>query len=88
MNDLNKCTQRKVGTVNRMVRVMCYATLMLAGVGISTVTLGADSSVEQVINSTVPTMFLNSGAPGMVIAVVRKNDLIIQGYGETIANSD
>jgi len=87
MNDLNKCTQRKVGTVNRMVRVMCYAALMLAGVGIPTVTLGADPSVEQVINSTVPTIFLNSGAPGMVIAIVRKGDLIIQGYGETSAGN-
>lgn len=39
--------------------------------------------LEESIGLTGPAMFLVSGAPGMVLVVVRDQDVVIEGYGET-----
>ncbi len=43
----------------------------------------ADSLLQEAIGLAGPAMWLESGAPGMVLAVVRGEDSIVAGYGET-----
>ncbi|MDH2384435.1 D-alanyl-D-alanine-carboxypeptidase/endopeptidase AmpH [Bradyrhizobium sp. CER78] len=42
-----------------------------------------DLALRDAVTMTGTAMFLNSGAPGLVLAVVRGDDSIVQGYGET-----
>jgi D-alanyl-D-alanine-carboxypeptidase/D-alanyl-D-alanine-endopeptidase len=39
--------------------------------------------LEEAIGLAGPAMFITSGAPGMLLVVVRGRDTVIQGYGET-----
>ncbi|KWV52963.1 beta-lactam-binding protein [Bradyrhizobium macuxiense] len=42
-----------------------------------------DLALRDAVTMTGTAMFLNSGAPGLVLAVVRGDDSVVQGYGET-----
>ena len=39
--------------------------------------------LKESISLTGPVMWIDSGSPGMVLVVVRGNDVVIEGYGET-----
>jgi D-alanyl-D-alanine-carboxypeptidase/D-alanyl-D-alanine-endopeptidase len=39
--------------------------------------------LKESIDLTGPAMWISSGSPGMVLVVVRGNDVVIEGYGET-----
>jgi D-alanyl-D-alanine-carboxypeptidase/D-alanyl-D-alanine-endopeptidase len=39
--------------------------------------------LKEAISLTGPVMWISSGSPGMVLVVVRGNDVVIEGYGET-----
>jgi D-alanyl-D-alanine-carboxypeptidase/D-alanyl-D-alanine-endopeptidase len=47
----------------------------------------ADALLQEAIGLGGPAMWLESGAPGMVLAVVRGEDSIVAGYGETAKGS-
>ena len=63
---------------------MMVAVLALPQTGMAADTL---PPLEQSIGIAASQMFLDSGAPGMIIAVVRKSDVVILGYGETQAGN-
>ncbi|MBY0378480.1 MAG: serine hydrolase, partial [Gammaproteobacteria bacterium] len=69
--------------IARMSRIVLYTGIFISAIVISTNTLAADLPLEKTITSALTALFANSGAPGMVIAVVRGDILLIQGYGET-----
>ncbi len=43
----------------------------------------ADLALQDAVSMAGMQLYLNSGAPGLIIAVVRGGDTVIQGYGET-----
>ncbi|AEC19452.1 beta-lactam binding protein AmpH [Pusillimonas sp. T7-7] len=48
----------------------------------------ADLALTEAVSMAGMQLFLDSGAPGIVIGVVRGDDTVIQGYGETAPGSD
>ncbi|MGH8816934.1 MAG: D-alanyl-D-alanine-carboxypeptidase/endopeptidase AmpH, partial [Achromobacter pestifer] len=42
-----------------------------------------DLALQDSVSMAGMQLFLNGGAPGLLIAVVRGDDVVIQGYGET-----
>src|SRR3546814_12018023 len=48
----------------------------------------ADLALTEAVTMAGMQLFLDSGAPGIVIGVVRGDDTVIQGYGETAPGSD
>lgn len=49
--------------------------------------LATDLALRDAVSMTGTAMFLNSGAPGLIVAVVRGDDTVIQGFGETSPGS-
>ena len=47
----------------------------------------SDLALRDAASMTGTAMFLNSGAPGLIIAVVRGDDTVVAGYGETAPGS-
>lgn len=47
----------------------------------------ADLALEDAVSMAGMQLYLNAGAPGLIIAVVRGDDVVIQGYGETAPGS-
>ncbi|MBO9354747.1 D-alanyl-D-alanine-carboxypeptidase/endopeptidase AmpH [Bordetella petrii] len=47
----------------------------------------ADLALEDAVSMAGMQLYLNAGAPGLIIAVVRGDDTVIQGYGETAPGS-
>ena len=56
------------------------AILLLA---LAAMPAGAHSLLRESVGLAGPVMWLESGAPGMVLVVVHGNDTVIEGYGET-----
>src|SRR3546814_5998794 len=48
----------------------------------------ADLALTEAVSMAGMQLFLDSGAPGIVIGVVRGDVTVIQGYGETAPGSD
>ncbi|WP_447122733.1 D-alanyl-D-alanine-carboxypeptidase/endopeptidase AmpH [Glaciimonas sp. GG7] len=66
-----------------MSKVKLHTGIFISAIAISTSVMAAALPLERTITSASTSIFENSGAPGMVIAVVRGDALIISGYGET-----
>lgn len=47
----------------------------------------ADLALQDAVSMAGMQMYLNGGAPGLIIAAVRGNDVVVQGYGETAPGS-
>ena len=46
-----------------------------------------DMALDNAVSMAGMQLYLNAGAPGLIIAVVRGDDVVIQGYGETAPGS-
>jgi D-alanyl-D-alanine-carboxypeptidase/D-alanyl-D-alanine-endopeptidase len=70
------CT-RRAGKLQALRRIAA-----LAAVGASAGVYAAPSPVEQQVEAAAAAMFAQTGAPAMVIAVVREDAVVLRGYGE------
>jgi serine-type D-Ala-D-Ala carboxypeptidase/endopeptidase len=57
--------------------------ILAAALGIGAPVSADTRLLQEAIGLAVPAMFLDCGAPAMVLVVVRGQDTVIQGYGET-----
>lgn len=66
-----------------------FAICALAGLLLATPISAhaSDLALRDAASMTGTAMFLNSGAPGLIIAVVRGDDTVVAGYGETAPGS-
>ena len=55
----------------------------MAMLSLSAQTTSGSTLLRESISLTGPVMFIDSGAPGMALVVVRGNDVVIEGHGET-----
>ena len=58
-------------------------SILAAMVGVAAPVRADSPLLREAIGLTGLAMFIDSGAPGMVLVVVRGQDTVIQGYGET-----
>lgn len=58
------------------------ATLFLA-LGLTVGAQAQDLALRDAVSMAGTAMFLNAGAPGLIIAVVRDSETLVAGYGET-----
>ena len=75
---------------NRRVRSASLAvafTVSIATCFAFAQTTNQTAVLKESIGLTGPAMWLSSGSPGMVLVVVRGNDVVIEGYGETAKGS-
>ncbi|PPQ16415.1 D-alanyl-D-alanine-carboxypeptidase/endopeptidase AmpH [Bradyrhizobium sp. AC87j1] len=71
-----------------MWKIAVLAVAVVAELGGSLVAVRAeDLALHDAVSMTGVAMFLNSGAPGLIVAVVRGDDSVVQGYGETAPGS-
>ena len=71
------------------IRIRCISTLvavgwLLSSAGLSAQTASGTALLKESIGLMGQVMFIDSGAPGMVLVVVRGQDVVIEGYGETV----
>ncbi len=69
-------------------RARCLSLLfafvcLTGGASLSAQTNSGTALLKESISLTGPVMWIDSGSPGMVLVVVRGNDVVIEGYGET-----
>jgi serine-type D-Ala-D-Ala carboxypeptidase/endopeptidase len=69
-------------------RVRCLFTLLtlvgcMAVASLAAQTQSGTAVLKESIGLMGPVMFIDSGAPGMILVVVRGNDVVVEGYGET-----
>lgn len=58
-------------------------SILAAMFGVAAPVRGHSSLLREAIGLNGEAMFIDSGAPGMVLVVVRGQDTVIEGYGET-----
>ena len=46
-----------------------------------------DLALQDAVSMAGMQLYLNAGAPALIIAAVRGNDVVVQGYGETAPGS-
>lgn len=61
----------------------CCVSLVLTSLIVLTPVRADDLALRDAASMTGTAMFLNSGAPGLIIAVVRGDDSFVAGFGET-----
>lgn len=83
MNRISISEPSKSGWTARTILAGLHLVVMVTGLVMPATTCATELPLEQTITSASTSMFAKSGAPGMVIAIVRGDTLIIQGYGET-----
>lgn len=85
MNDMASSTVRTTRVIRRALGLGAVVSLSLMAAPGS---LQADDlALRDAAAMTGTAMFLNSGAPGLVIAVVRGDDSFVAGFGETAPGS-
>ena len=74
-------------TMAKIIRIAALALAVGLGVAATTPSRAADPVLAQATDLGGLVMFLESGAPGMVLVVVRGDDEIVRGFGETAPGS-
>ncbi|WP_459616536.1 D-alanyl-D-alanine-carboxypeptidase/endopeptidase AmpH [Bordetella sp. 2513F-2] len=69
--------------LSRFTRIALASACVLGGHQAA----AADLALEDSVSMAGMQLYLNSGAPGLIIAVVRGDDSVIQAYGETAPGS-
>jgi D-alanyl-D-alanine-carboxypeptidase/D-alanyl-D-alanine-endopeptidase len=64
-------------------RAVLGAVMVSLSFGVATPAVSDDLALRDAASMAGVAMFLNSGAPGLIIAVVHGDDSYIEGYGET-----
>ncbi len=67
-------------------RFACLALSASCALGVNAAN-AADMALENAVSMAGMQLYLNAGAPGLVIVVVHGDDVVIQGYGETAPGS-
>jgi D-alanyl-D-alanine-carboxypeptidase/D-alanyl-D-alanine-endopeptidase len=80
---MNSTPTPRTGTAYAVRR----AALLAAAVAVGGNTVAAPFPLESQVEAAAAAMFDQSGAPSMIIAVVRDDALVVRGYGEAHAGS-